>query len=178
VAQAVVTLYVPGDSGAVSIGADAVARQLAEQCRARGQRVRIVRNGSRGLYWLEPLVEVVTPAGRVAYGPVASTDIAGLLDAGLLQGEPHALRLGDIASHPWLASQQRLTGARLGIVDPRDIDDYLLHGGFEGLKAALAMPPREIVRTIVDSGLRGRGGAAFPTGIKWQTVLDQKAPQK
>ncbi len=177
-AQAVVTVYVPGDSGAVSIGADEVARQLAEQACARGQPVRIVRNGSRGLYWLEPLVEVVTPAGRVAYGPVASTDIPGLLDAGLLNGAPHALRLGDIATHPWLASQQRLTGARLGVVDPRDIDDYLLHGGYQGLKAALAMTPQEIVRAIVDSGLRGRGGAAFPTGIKWQTVLDQKTPQK
>jgi formate dehydrogenase iron-sulfur subunit len=173
-----VTLYVPRDSSAVSIGADAVARVLADECRARDIAVRIVRNGSRGLYWLEPLVEVVTPAGRVAYGPVDCRDVAGLLDAGLLRGGPHALRLGDIDSHPWLATQQRLTGARLGVVDPRDIEDYLAHGGFDGLDAALKMPPQDIVRTLVDSGLRGRGGAAFPTGIKWQTVLDQQAAQK
>jgi formate dehydrogenase iron-sulfur subunit len=140
--------------------------------------VRIVRNGSRGLFWLEPLVEVVTPAGRIAYGPVGVAQVPKLLDAGMLDGGAHELRQGDMASHPWLTSQQRLTGARLGIVDPASVDDYLAHGGYQGLKAALAMRPVDIVRTITESGLRGRGGAAFPTGIKWQTVLDQGAAQK
>ena len=128
--------------------------------------------------WLEPLVEVGTPSGRVAYGPVRAADIPALLDAGLLDGGPHALRLGDIENHDWLRSQQRVTAARIGVVDPNDIDDYIAHGGYVGLNAALAMPPREIVRTVTDSGLRGRGGAAFPTGIKWQTVLDQDTAQK
>jgi formate dehydrogenase iron-sulfur subunit len=177
-ARAMVTVFVPGDAGAVSLGADDVASVLSRECRRREWPIRVVRNGSRGLYWLEPLVEVGTPAGRVAYGPVRAADIPGLLDAGLLDGGPHALRLGDIENHDWLRSQQRVTAARIGVVDPNDIDDYIAHGGYVGLNTALAMPPREIVRTVTDSGLRGRGGAAFPTGIKWQTVLDQVAAQK
>jgi formate dehydrogenase iron-sulfur subunit len=173
-----VTVYVPGDASAVSVGADAVARALEAEAAKRGRGVRIVRNGSRGLYWLEPLVEVVTPLGRIAYGPVHAAQVPKLLDAGMLEGGAHELRLGDIAAHPWLASQQRLTGQRLGIVDPASVDDYVAHGGYRGLEAALAMAPLDIVRAITESGLRGRGGAAFPTGIKWQTVLDQKVAQK
>jgi len=181
-ARATVTVFVPGDAGAISLGADAVAAELAGECRRRELPVRIVRNGSRGLYWLEPLIEVVTDAGRVAYGPVSAADVPGLLDKGLLDaglpGGQHALRLGSIESHEWLRDQQRLTAARLGIVDPADIDDYIAHGGYAGLTTALTMPPGEIVRTVTDSGLRGRGGAAFPTGTKWQTVHDQAAAQK
>jgi formate dehydrogenase iron-sulfur subunit len=174
----VVTVYVPGDASAVSVGADRTARALERGARERGAEVRIVRNGSRGMFWLEPLVEVVTPAGRVAYGPVNAAEVAQLLDAGLLRGAEHPRRLGDIEKQEWLSSQQRLTGARLGVVDPADIDDYIAHGGYVGLTTALIMPPAEIVRTVTDSGLRGRGGAAFPTGIKWKTVLDQPAAQK
>jgi formate dehydrogenase iron-sulfur subunit len=173
-----VTLYVPGDSGAASVGADEVARALDEQCRRRGIAVRIVRNGSRGMYWLEPLVEVVTGEGRVGYGPVTVADIPRLLDAHMLEGATDGLRLGDPGQHPWLRSQQRLTAARLGLVDPVDLDDYRAHGGYQGLEAALALSPREIVQRITDSGLRGRGGAAFPTGIKWNTVLEQPAALK
>jgi formate dehydrogenase iron-sulfur subunit len=176
--NAPVTVYVPKDAGALSLGADAVARELAAGARARGRGIDVVRNGSRGLYWLEPLVEVATPAGRVAYGPVKARDVPSLLDGGLLDGAPHALRLGDIEANDWLRSQQRLTGARLGIVDPANIDDYLAHGGYQGLATALALPPVEIVKAVTASGLRGRGGAAFPTGIKWQTVHDQPAAQK
>jgi len=173
-----VTLYVPGDASAVSVGADRVASELEIEAGKRGRQVHIVRNGSRGLFWLEPLVEVVTAAGRVAYGPVSAAQVPKLLEAGLLEGGAHELRLGDMAAHPWLASQQRLTSARLGIVDPASLDDYVAHGGYVGLDAALAMQPADIVRAITESGLRGRGGAAFPTGIKWQTVLDQRAAQK
>jgi formate dehydrogenase iron-sulfur subunit len=174
--RAPVTVYVPGDASAVSLGADAVADALARECRQRGQPIRIVRNGSRGLYWLEPLIEVKTATGRVAYGPVRAADVPGLLNEGL--GGPHALRLGDIESHDWLRSQQRLTAARVGIVDPGDIDDYIRHGGYVGLSTALTMASQDIIRAVTESGLRGRGGAAFPTGIKWQTVHDQTAAQK
>jgi len=173
-----VTVLVPGDASAISVGADAVAQALEAEARRRGRELRIVRNGSRGLYWLEPLVEVVTPVGRIAYGPVRAAQVPKLLDGGLLEGGAHELRLGDMAAHPWLASQQRLTGERLGLVDPTSLDDYLAYGGYRGLDAALGMAPADIVRGITDSGLRGRGGAAFPTGIKWQTVLEQRAAQK
>jgi formate dehydrogenase iron-sulfur subunit len=173
-----VTVYVPGDASAVSLGADRVASALEKLAQARGQAVRIRRNGSRGLYWLEPLLEVVTTAGRIAYGPVTPADLPKLLDAGMLTGGAHALRHGDITTLQWLGSQQRLTGARLGLVDPADLDDYIAHGGYVGLSTALTMTPAEIVRAVTDSGLRGRGGAAFPTGIKWQTVHDQPVAQK
>jgi formate dehydrogenase iron-sulfur subunit len=173
-----VRVFVPGDASACSLGADATARAIEAEAARAGRAVNIVRNGSRGLFWLEPMVEVVTAAGRVAYGPVMPRDVAKLLAAGMLDGAAHALRLGDIAAHPWLRSQQRLTGTRLGLIDPASLDDYLVHGGYAGLEAALAMQPADVVRAITESGLRGRGGAAFPTGIKWQTVHDQRAQQK
>src|SRR5215831_4277206 len=171
------TLFISQDAGAIARGADRVALEIRKQA---GDSVRIVRTGSRGLFWLEPLVEVEIEGSRVAYGPVSpnSVYIRELLNAGLLRGADHALKLGDLGKHPWIASQQRLTSARLGIVDPSSLDDYLAHGGYAGLDAALALAPADIVRKITDSGLRGRGGAAFPTGIKWKTVLDQPATPK
>jgi formate dehydrogenase iron-sulfur subunit len=176
--QPATTVYVSKDAGSVALGADTMAEALVRECIAHGKSVKVVRTGSRGAYWLEPLVEVETPTGRVAYGPVQRANLRELLHAGMLDGGEHALRLGDITQLPWFASQQRLTGARLGIIDPANLDEYLAQGGYAGLNAALAMQPSDVVRTISDSGLRGRGGAAFPTGIKWQTVLDQKAQRK
>jgi formate dehydrogenase iron-sulfur subunit len=171
-------VYVPGDSGALSLGAESVVRGIADQAARRGIDITIVRNGSRGLYWLEPLVEVELGGTRVAYGPVAARDLPGLFDAGFLQGGAHALAHGPTAQIPWLARQQRLTCARVGVIDPVDLADYERCEGFAGLRRALGMSPEEIVREVADSGLRGRGGAAFPTGTKWRTVLEQAAPQK
>jgi len=173
-----VAIYVPCDSAAVSVGAGEVAEVIAQIASQRGLDVRIVRNGSRGMFWLEPMVEVATPSGRIAYGPVAPGDVAGLFDAGLLEGGAHPLRLGPTEDIPYLKRQERLTFARVGITDPVSLADYEAHGGWRGLRAALAMPGTVIVEQLVTSGLRGRGGAAFPAGIKWRTVLATSADQK
>ena len=172
------TIYVPQDSSALSLGAERVARAIVREAAARGTDIRLVRNGSRGLYWLEPMVEVMVAGERHAYGPVAPGDVASLFDCGFLTGAPHALGHGRTESIPYLAKQQRLTFQRVGIVDPGSVADYLTHGGYTGLRNALAMSPGDILKAVTDSGLRGRGGAAFPTGIKWKTVADQRVEQK
>jgi formate dehydrogenase iron-sulfur subunit len=172
------TVYVPGDAGALSLGAEGVAQAIAREAAARKIPVRIVRNGSRGLYWLEPLVEIARNGVREAYGPVSAADVPALFDARFLEGGAHPLRLGPTDQIGYLASQQRLTCARVGVVDPVSLEDYLAHEGFQGLKRALGLAPAAIVQEITDSGLRGRGGAAFPTGVKWKTVLDQAVPRK
>ena len=172
-------VYIPADSGAVALGASRVARAFEEELFRRGIEVRIVRNGSRGLYFLEPMVEVETEEGRFAYGPVRTRDVAELLDAGLLEGRGgHPLFLGETVKIPFLARQTRLTFARCGVIDPLSLDDYRAHGGLAGLQKAVALPPDEIVRIVTESGLRGRGGAGFPTGIKWKTVHDAVADRK
>ncbi len=177
--MSIVTVYVPRDSAALAVGADAVAREIAGQAEARHAELRIVRNGSRGLFWLEPLVEVQTPRGRIAYGPVAPEDVAGLFEAGFLSGGgAHALHLGPTDEIPYLAKQERLTFARMGLADPVSVPDYEAHEGFAGLRRALALAPAEVVQQVLDAGLRGRGGAAFPAGIKWRTVLAAEAAQK
>ncbi|SSY76923.1 NADH-quinone oxidoreductase subunit NuoF [Alcaligenes faecalis] len=173
-----ITVYVPRDTAAVAMGAHEIARQLAAQAQERGLDVQIVRNGSRGLLWLEPMVEVQTAEGRVAYGPVQTEDLPGLFDAGFLQGGAHKLCHGLTDTIPYLKNQERLTFARVGIIDPVSVADYQSCGGFEGLRKALSMEPAAIVKEVTDSGLRGRGGAAFPTGIKWNTVLNTPAQQK
>jgi formate dehydrogenase iron-sulfur subunit len=174
-----IRVFVPRDAGAVAVGADAVAVAIVREAAARGSQVELVRNGSRGMYWLEPLVEVETPAGRVAYGPVTPRDVAGLFDAAFLAGgDAHALSLGLTEAIPYFARQERLTFARVGVTDPVSLDDYEAHGGYRGLRNALGMSGADIVEAITTSGLRGRGGAAFPTGIKWKTVLATAGAQK
>ncbi|OZI62348.1 formate dehydrogenase beta subunit [Bordetella genomosp. 11] len=173
-----ITVYVPCDAAALAVGADDVVRAVQAQAARRGETVRIVRNGSRGLLWLEPLVEIATPAGRVAYGPVQPEDVAALFDADWLRGGAHALGHGPTEEIPYLKRQERLTFARVGITDPLSLDDYQAHGGLQGLRRALAMTPAQVVQEVQDSGLRGRGGAAFPTGIKWKTVLTTPADRK
>ena len=173
-----VTLYIPKDAAALSVGAGRVATAFAAEIAARGLDVAIVRTGSRGLFWLEPMVEVSTAAGRVAYGPVTPADVAGLLAGGILDGAAHPLCLGPTDSIPFLARQDRVTFARIGVIDPASVADYRARGGFKGLERAVALTGAEIVDEVTKSGLRGRGGAGFPTGIKWKTVLGASADQK
>jgi len=174
----VTKIYIPRDSSALAVGAEKVAVAVAAEAKARGLDVEIIRNGSRGLYWLETMVEVTTEQGRVAYGPVKVTDVASLFDADFIHGKAHALRLGLTEEIEWLKKQQRLTFARVGITDPVSLEDYLEHDGYKGLKNALELSGADIVKVVTDSGLRGRGGAAFPTGIKWNTVLGCDSEQK
>ncbi|RII84389.1 NADH-quinone oxidoreductase subunit NuoF [Neopusillimonas maritima] len=174
-----ITFYVPQDAAALAVGANDVAAAIQAEAKKRQLIVNIIRNGSRGMLWLETLVEVVTPEGRVAYGPVEADDVPGLFDAGWHEGKPeHSLYHGLTEEIPYLKKQQRLTFARVGIINPLSLEDYQAHGGYEGLKKALAMTPEKIVEEVTESGLRGRGGAAFPTGIKWNTVLKAQADQK
>ena len=171
-------VYVPRDAAALSLGAEGVAQAIADEAAARNAAVRIVRNGTRGLCWLEPLVEVATPEGRIAYGPVGRSDVRTMFDADFLHGGDHPLRLGPVESIPYFQKQERLTFARVGVTDPISLDDYLAHDGYAGLRRAFETSPASIVQEVTDSGLRGRGGAAFPTGTKWKTVLDAPADRK
>ncbi|MBB4023187.1 formate dehydrogenase iron-sulfur subunit [Confluentimicrobium naphthalenivorans] len=168
-------IYVPGDAAARALGADEVAQAVRAEAARRGVTVTLIRNGTRGMVWLEPLVEVETAAGRTAFGPVRAADVPALFDAGF--GD-HALALGPVEDIPFFARQTRLTFARCGLTDPLSLEDYRAHGGLDGLRAALPMAPGEIVQTVTESGLRGRGGAGFPTGLKWKTVSEAEGPRK
>ncbi|MDP9571887.1 UNVERIFIED_ORG: formate dehydrogenase iron-sulfur subunit [Agrobacterium larrymoorei] len=173
-----ITVFVPRDAAALAVGADKVAAAIEREAASRGHDVHIVRNGSRGMLWLEVLVEVSTDAGRVAYGPVKASDVPSLFDAGFLNGGAHPLAHGLTEDIPFFKGQTRLTFSRCGVTDPLSLDDYRQYQGLAGLEKAIGMPPADIVRQVTDSGLRGRGGAGFPTGVKWKTVADASADQK
>jgi formate dehydrogenase iron-sulfur subunit len=160
------------------MGAGAVAAAIEKGAASRGAAMQIVRNGSRGMYWLEPLVEVATPKGRFAYGPVNARDVPGLFDAGFLKGSKHALALGKTEEIPYFKNQERLTFARVGLSDPVSLEDYVSFGGYRGLGNALKMAGADIIGEVTEAGLRGRGGAAFPTGIKWKTAYSTPSHTK
>ncbi|RFC63695.1 NADH-quinone oxidoreductase subunit NuoF [Fulvimarina endophytica] len=171
-------VYIPLDSFAVANGADEIAQELAKLALDRGLEIEIVRNGSHGMAWLEPLVEVETGNGRIGYGPVEPGEIAALLDAGFLEGGAHDKRIGDPLDHPFMKGQSRLTFKRCGITDPLSLEDYEAHGGLLGLRRALEIGAEAIIAEVKESGLRGRGGAGFPTGIKWETVHKAEGDKK
>jgi formate dehydrogenase iron-sulfur subunit len=173
-----ITVFVPGDSAARSVGADEVADLIWTAAVAAGIDIRLIRNGSRGMLWLEPLVEVDTPDGRIAYGPVAPEEVAELVAAGLFTGDEHPLRLGLTDDIEWLSRQQRITFARVGVIDPLSVEDYVIHGGGVGLRRALKLSAEQVITEVTESRLRGRGGAGFPAGIKWSTVRQAQAAVK
>lgn len=178
-ATALHRVFVPRDTTAISLGSDVVAERLESSAAELGLPVTLARNGSRGLYYLEPMIEVETERGRIAYGPVKPEDVDSLITAAFWRGNPdHPLYLGLTEEIPFLSNQQRLTFSRVGLVEPHSIESYQAHDGYSGLRNALGLQPQEIVSAITGSGLRGRGGAAFPTGIKWQTVLDTPSDAK
>ena len=163
-------IFVPIDAAARALGADEVADAIRCEAASRGMDVTIIRNGSRGMIWLEPLVEIEQDGVRMGFGPVTPEDVPGLFG-------DSPLALGPVEDLPWMKAQSRLTFARVGVIDPVSLDDYQAYGGLAGLRAALAAPEK-IVTEITDSGLRGRGGAGFPTGIKWATVAKAAADRK
>ena len=167
-------IYLPLDSAAVALGADEIAHAIEKHAHAKGVAVTLVRNGSRGMVWLEPMVEVEGPKGRLAFGPMTLADVPALF--GDLSAHPKALGLTE--DLPWLKAQTRLTFARVGVIDPLSLDDYKAQGGLTGLTRALTMDKAAIVAEVTASGLRGRGGAGFPTGIKWKTVSEALADRK
>lgn len=172
-------IFVPCDTTALSLGADKVAEAIRLEAEKRDITVEVIRNGSRGMLWLEPLVEVETDLGRIGYAAVEPDHISSLFDADFISGSDQAqCCIGLVEELPYLKKQQRLTFARSGITDPVSLLDYESLDGYQGLKNALKLQPQEIVDEVKTSGLRGRGGAAFPTGIKWQTVLDTPSEQK
>ncbi|MGV6889830.1 formate dehydrogenase beta subunit [Rhodophyticola sp. SM2404] len=164
-------IYIPRDSAAKALGADQVAEAFAKGLAERGLEAEIIRNGTRGMIWLEPLVEIEQDGARLAYGPVEPEDVAALLDGKLAS-------LGPVENIPFFARQTRLTFQRCGVIDPLDLEAYKASGGLTGLARAAKMSSAQIVEEVTNSGLRGRGGAGFPTGIKWNTVLNAESPQK
>ena len=154
--------FVPRDSAARSVGADDVAQALIDHGHS------VVRTGSRGMLWLEPLVERVDDSGvRVGWSNVRPSDVTA-------QGVSDNF-LGPVEDLDFLARQDRWVFQRVGVIDPVDAEDYLAHGGLAGLRAALGQDPEQVVETVIESGLRGRGGAGFPAGIKWRTVAQTPA---
>src|SRR5258706_6964947 len=170
-------IFVSRDAGAVAVGADEVALVLGLAGGQRGIEIEIIRTGSRGLYWLEPMIEVATSQGRIAYGPVTELNASSVLDAIISDG-PHPLRLGVTDQIPWLKRQTRLTFARCGVIDPRSLEDYRAHDGYKGLERALTLTSDAILADVTISGLRGRGGDGLPTGIKRKNTAPNRAERE
>lgn len=171
-------IYVPRETAAISVGADEVALAIARHAKQAGIDIELIRNGSWGATWLEPMVEVMVDNARIAYGNVAPDDVPGLFDADLITGGDHERRLGDIMEISYLIEQDRWSFWRCGLIDPLSLEDFRSHSGFKALEKAIADGPEAVLKAVADSGLRGRGGAGFPTGIKWRTVADAPGEQK
>ncbi len=176
--MAATKIYVPRETAAVSVGADDVAIEIARQAKESGESIELIRNGSWGATWLEPLVEVVVDDKRIAYGNVEASDVADMFASGFLTGGDHARRLGPIMGIPYLMNQDRWTFWRCGLIESLSLEDFQQHAGFKAIGKAFEMGADAVIEAVKTSGLRGRGGAGFPAGIKWQTVADAAGDQK
>ncbi|MFZ9213351.1 MAG: formate dehydrogenase beta subunit, partial [Candidatus Nanopelagicales bacterium] len=173
-----IKVFVPIDDAACSVGANEVALEIETQAKARNIEIELIRNGSRGMLWLEPLVEVEIENKRIGYANVDETNVGKLFETNFLTDKSHKSSIGEVDNHEWIKNQNRVTFQRVGIIDPLNIKDFENHGGLTGLKNALKLSSQEIVNEVTESGLRGRGGAGFPAGIKWKTVLNTSSDQK
>ncbi|MEQ1756288.1 MAG: NADH-ubiquinone oxidoreductase-F iron-sulfur binding region domain-containing protein [Micropepsaceae bacterium] len=167
-------VFASADSSAVAVGIDSVLTRLIDVARAQSGTLEIVRTGSRGLHWLEPLVEIERDGKRIAYGPLSLADV----DARLLTGSDHPKVIGPLDEHVWFRKQKRLTFARCGLTDPLSLEQYRSLAGWTGLARARLIGREATIDAIMRSGLRGRGGAGFPAGIKWKTVAEAKGDRK
>ncbi len=163
-------LFVSTDSSSLSIGAQAVIDSLSEAARCRNIPVDLVRTGSRGLFWLEPMIEYEHLGQRLAFGPVTPVEVPNILDALVTGNRQHPLNLGPVEGLFETQGQQRINFRRCGEIAPTSWSDYLATGGSKGLLRALQIGPAAVIETVTRSGLRGRGGAGFPTGVKWRTT--------
>jgi formate dehydrogenase iron-sulfur subunit len=173
-----IKVFVPRETAAISMGANEVALEIERRAEESGESIQLIRNGSWGASWLEPMVEVEVGDARIAYGNVTREDVAGLFESGFLKGGDHPRRLGPTQEIAYLANQDRWSFSRCGVIDPVSVEDYQKHSGFTALEKALAGGAESVLDAVLTSGLRGRGGAAFPTGIKWRTVAETGADQK
>ncbi len=173
-----INVFVPIDDASCSVGANEVAHEIQNQAKLKNIDIQLIRNGSRGMLWLEPLVEVEIDNVRIGFANVQENKVKELFETDFLTNKNHPASLGVVDNHEWLKNQTRVTFQRVGIVDPLDIKDYENHGGLAGLKNALKLTDSQIVNEVTESGLRGRGGAGFPAGIKWKTVLNSQSDQK
>ena len=173
-----ISIFIPQDTTAVAVGADRVAAAFEKTADSMGVDLQIIRNGSRGAFGLEPLVEAETQNGRIAFGAVKVSDVPSIIESLETGAHSHERYLGPTTEIPWFAEQTRITFKRCGLGVPTSLENYRALGGYQGLERALALSSQAIVDEVKTSGLRGRGGAAFPTGIKWQTVLDTHSSQK
>ena len=176
--MAATKVYVPRETAAISVGADDVAIEIARQAKQSGKRIELIRNGSWGATWLEPLVEVLVDDERIAYGNVEASDVAEMFASGFLTGGDHARRLGPTIEIPYLINQDRWTFWRCGLIESLSLEDFQQHAGFKAIGKAFEMGADAVIEAVKTSGLRGRGGAGFPAGIKWQTVANTAGDQK
>ena len=181
--------------GAASCGRAAGALDLLTEINAylkeHNVKAKVMQVGCIGPCYLEPLIDIKMPGQpRVSYGNVNAKTLSMILKSHLLEGVPHAkLALGHFGKEPldgiqpfyelpMLKPQVRIVLRNCGLIDPEDIDQYLAVDGYQGFMNALKMKPEDVIGVVHQAGLRGRGGAGFPTFRKWTVCRNSPGEQK